>query len=49
MNHIWKKIWPECIKSINAEVNFLSEIGQNIFDLAYDLGFEGSNVQQKTR
>ncbi|XP_067143383.1 tigger transposable element-derived protein 1-like [Centruroides vittatus] len=43
MNHVWKKIWPECVKSTDAEVNFLPEIRQNILDLAHDLGFEGLN------
>ena len=43
MNHVWKKIWPECVKSTDAEVNFLPEIRQSILDLAHDLGFEGLN------
>ncbi|XP_026482144.1 putative defense protein 3 [Ctenocephalides felis] len=43
MNHVWKKIWPECIKTTDAEVNFLPEVRQNILDLAHDLGFEDLN------
>ncbi|XP_067122117.1 tigger transposable element-derived protein 1-like [Centruroides vittatus] len=43
INHVWKKIWPERVKSTDAEVNFLPEIRQNILDLAHDLGFEGLN------
>lgn len=36
-----EKIWSECVKSTDAEVNFLREIRQNILDLAHDLGFQG--------
>ncbi|KAK9510288.1 hypothetical protein O3M35_005105 [Rhynocoris fuscipes] len=43
MNHVWKKIWPECIKTTDAVVNFLPEVRQNILDLAHDLGFEDLN------
>ncbi|KAK9505082.1 hypothetical protein O3M35_009224 [Rhynocoris fuscipes] len=43
MNHVWKKIWPECIKTTDAEVNFLPEVRQNILYLAHDLGFEDLN------
>lgn len=31
MNYVWKKIRPECIKTTNAEVNFLPEVRQNIW------------------
>ncbi|KAK9731886.1 DDE superfamily endonuclease [Popillia japonica] len=37
MNFVWKKIWPECIKSNEPEVSSLSEIRQN---LSNNLGFE---------
>ncbi|KAK9731337.1 hypothetical protein QE152_g13737 [Popillia japonica] len=40
MNHVWKKIWPECIKTNEPEVSSLSEIRQNILNLAKNLGFE---------
>lgn len=42
MNHVWKKIWPECV-IYDTEVNFLPEIRQDILDVAHDLGFEGLN------
>ena len=40
MNHIWKKICPECIKTEDSEGDSLSEIRQTILNLANDLGFE---------
>ena len=45
MNHVWKKIWPECVKSTNAKVNFLPKISQNSLDLVHDLGFDGLIVR----
>ena len=40
MNQVWKKIWPECIKTNKPEVDSLSEIRQNILILGCHLGFE---------
>ncbi|KAL3290326.1 hypothetical protein HHI36_023670, partial [Cryptolaemus montrouzieri] len=42
MNHVWRRIWPECVKSTDADVNFLPEIRQNM-DLGHNLGFEDLN------
>lgn len=35
MNLVWKNIARMCVKSTNAEINFLPEIRQNILDLAH--------------
>ena len=40
MNHVWKIIWPESIKTEDSEVDSLSEIRKTILNLANDLGFE---------
>jgi hypothetical protein len=40
MNQVWKKMWTECIKTNEPEVDSISEIRQNILILGSHLGFE---------
>ncbi|KAL3290069.1 hypothetical protein HHI36_023438 [Cryptolaemus montrouzieri] len=40
---MFEKLWPDCVKSTDVEVNFFPEIRENILDLAHELGFDGLN------
>ena len=40
MNQDWKKIWLDCIKTNEPEVDSLSEIQRNILILGSHLGFQ---------